>query len=81
MVMKFMYVMPYQTEDAGDRPTGHYDEFGFMADGGTCTHNVTMQYLITLHFCPQVECMVTLNNSGSNTPAKLFISNSEEGEQ
>ena len=24
-----------QTEDAGDRPTGHYDEFGFMVDGGT----------------------------------------------
>ncbi|XP_078347309.1 small G protein signaling modulator 3 homolog isoform X3 [Oculina patagonica] len=22
-----------QTEDAGDRPTGHYDEFGFMVDG------------------------------------------------
>ena len=23
-----------QTEDAGDRPTGHYDEFGFMVEGG-----------------------------------------------
>ena len=23
-----------QTEDAGDHPTGHYDEFGFMVDGG-----------------------------------------------
>ena len=23
-----------QTEDAGGRPTGHYDEFGFMVDGG-----------------------------------------------
>lgn len=23
-----------QTEDAGDRPMGHYDEFGFMVDGG-----------------------------------------------
>ena len=30
----FLFWCTLQTEDAGGRPTGHYDEFGFMVDGG-----------------------------------------------
>ena len=30
----FFFWCTLQTEDAGGRPTGHYDEFGFMVDGG-----------------------------------------------
>ena len=36
----------FQTEDAGDRPTGHYDEFGFMVDEGTCTVVVSVNFLV-----------------------------------
>ena len=33
-VLFFFFWCTLQTEDAGGRPTGHYDEFGFMVDGG-----------------------------------------------
>ena len=42
-----------QTEDAGDRPTGHYDEFGFMVDGG----------MVDLLFLHHYRILLNLSNT------------------